>query len=87
MLVQRNLHFLIPVISFTLFSLPPLVFTDTFDNFNNGFSREQLEEESGTSLSSSKTKYDTDKFVQDSVPAAFDWGTNGVSVKDFVSYM
>ena len=93
-MLQRNLHFAFPLISIILFALPSLVHNDTLeirthtDTYTNGFGQQQREAQLDSSLSPSKTSYDTKNFVEDdTVPAAFDWGANGVSIYTNIMYM
>ena len=81
MFSQQNLHFLFPIISILLFVLPSLVFNDQLNTYPNEYSQQpqQREAQPDSSRSSSEVSYDTKSFVEDdTVPAAFNWDSNGV---------
>ena len=81
MFSQQNLHFLFPIISILLFVLPSLVYNDQLNTYPNEYSPQpqQREAHPDSSRSSSEVSYDTKNFEEDTVPAAFNWDSPGVS--------
>ena len=65
----------------SVFMLPSLVHSNTLDSYRNEFDKHQQPSELEPSSSSiSQQALDTKNFLEDTVPAAFDWGNpTGVS--------
>ena len=86
MTLQHKYHIMIPVLSILLLALPSFVSSDhhpahKVNTHPSIFDHQKVQRKTqlDSSLSPSDVSYDTNKFEDDTLPAAFNWDSTGVS--------
>ena len=89
MTLQQKYHIMIPVLSILLLALPSFVSSDHHPGHKVSthpsiFDHQKVQRKTqlDSSLSPSDVSYDTNKFEDDTLPAAFNWDSTGVSFRD-----